>query len=42
MAGRYTVPLKTVMQDMKLKSICIASDYESAVLTTSDVNRPAM
>ena len=42
MAGRYTVPLKTVMQDMKLKSICIASDYESAVLTTSDVNLPAM
>ena len=42
MAARYTVPLKTFVQEMKLSPLHLASDYDSALLSMADVNRPAM
>ena len=40
--NKYTVLLKKVAEEMKLKPIHISSDYNTAVVTTADVNRPAM
>ena len=42
MASKYTVPLKTVVKDMNLQPLHLSTDYDSAVLTMADVNRPAM
>ena len=42
MRTKYTVPLKTVVKEMKLKPLHLSKDYETAVLTMADVNRPAM
>ena len=42
MKTKYTVKLKTIVKDHKLTVLHAASNYESAVLTTADVNRPAM
>ena len=42
MTNNYTIPLKTVVQEHKLKEIHLSKDYDTAVVTTSDVNRPAM
>lgn len=42
MRNKYTVKLKTIAEELQLKPLHVSSDYESAVLTTSDVNRPAM
>ena len=42
MRSKYSVKLKTIVSDHKLKPVHLAKDYEQAVLTTADVNRPAM
>ena len=42
MPSKYTVPLKTVVKDMNLQPLHLSRDYETAVLTMADVNRPAM
>ena len=42
MRTKYTVPLKTIVEEMNLRSLHLSKDYETAVLTMADVNRPAM
>ena len=42
MAGKYSVKLSTVVKEHGLKPVHLSKDYETAVLTTADVNRPAM
>lgn len=42
MKNKYTVNLKTVAEQLKLKPVHLSKNYEEAVVTTSDVNRPAM
>lgn len=42
MRNKYTVKLKTIAEELQLKPLHVSNDYEAAVLTTSDVNRPAM
>ena len=42
MRSNYTVPLKTIVKEMKLQPLHLSKDYETAVLTMADVNRPAM
>ena len=42
MRSKYSVKLKTIVADHNLRPIHLAKDYEQAVLTTADVNRPAM
>lgn len=42
MKTKYTVKLKTIVEEHKLTILHAASNYETAVLTTADVNRPAM
>ncbi len=42
MASRHTVKLSKIVEEHKLKILHTSKDYESAVLTTADVNRPAM
>ena len=40
--GKYTVSLKKIAEEMKLSPLNLSSDYETAVITTADINRPAM
>ena len=42
MRTRYSVKLKTIVEEHKLRILHTSKDYESATLSTSDVNRPAM
>ena len=42
MRTKYTVALKTIVKEHNLQILHAARDYETAVLTTADVNRPAM
>jgi len=42
MQSRYTVPLKTIVEEMKLQPLHLSKDYDTALLTMADVNRPAM
>ncbi len=42
MKSKYTVKLKTIVEELNLKALHKSKDYETAVLRTSDVNRPAM
>ena len=42
MRSRYTVPLKTIVEEMKLQKLHVSKDYDTAVLSMADVNRPAM
>lgn len=42
MRSKYTVKLKTIVQEHKLNILHSSKDYDTAVLTTADVNRPAM
>ena len=42
MRSKYSVKLKTIVADHNLRPIHLSRDYENAVLTTADVNRPAM
>ena len=39
---KYSVKLKTIVEEYRLKPVHTSKDYETAVLTTADVNRPAM
>ena len=42
MRNKYTVKLKTIAEEFKLQALNLASNYEQALVTTADVNRPAM
>ena len=42
MRSKYSVKLKTIVTEHNLRPIHLSKDYEQAVLTTADVNRPAM
>lgn len=42
MGNKYSVKLKTIAEELKLRALHCSSNYESAVITTADVNRPAM
>ena len=42
MQNKYSVKLKTLVKELDLTPIHISSDYEDVVITTTDVNRPAM
>ena len=42
MRSKYKVKLKTIVQEHKLNILHSSKDYDTAVLTTADVNRPAM
>lgn len=40
--GNYSVKLKTIVETHDLHPLHLSKDYESALLTTADINRPAM
>jgi len=42
MRSKYSVKLKTIVKEHGLTPVHISKNYETAVITTSDVNRPAM
>ena len=42
MKSKYTVKLKTIVEEHKLTILHASRNYESAVLTTADLNRPAL
>ena len=42
MMSKYSVKLKTIVAEHGLTPVHLSKDYERAVLTTADVNRPAM
>ena len=42
MASKYSVKLKTIAEEHDLIIVNQASNYETAVVTTADINRPAM
>ena len=42
MKSKYSVKLKTIAEEHGLRALHTSRDYESAVLTTADVNRPAL
>ncbi|MBR1457268.1 MAG: HPr(Ser) kinase/phosphatase [Oscillospiraceae bacterium] len=42
MRTKYTVKLKTIVEEHQLRPLHTSRDYETALLTTADVNRPAM
>ena len=42
MRSKYTVPLKTIVEEHNLQILHASKDYEAARIVTYDVNRPAM
>lgn len=42
MRNKYSVKLKTVVEELELTPLHLATNYESALIRTADVNRPAM
>ena len=42
MKSKYSVKLKTIVEEHKLQILHASRDYETALITTYDVNRPAM
>ena len=42
MRSKYSVKLKTIAEEHGLTPLHLSKNYETAVLTTADVNRPAM
>ena len=42
MASKYSVKLKTIAEEFKLTPLNLASNYEQALVTTADLNRPAL
>ena len=42
MRSKYSVKLKTIAEEHGLTPLHLSQNYENAVLTTADVNRPAM
>lgn len=42
MAGKYSVKLKTVIEDHGLTPLHLSRDYDTALIRTADLNRPAL
>ena len=42
MISKYSVKLKTLVEEHQLKPLHTSKDYETALIKTTDVNRPAM
>ncbi len=42
MRNKYSVKLKTIAEEFKLTPLTLSSDYDSALVTTADLNRPAL
>ena len=42
MRSKYSVKLKTIAKEHDLTPLHLSKDYDEAVITTADVNRPAM
>ena len=42
MRSKYTVPLKTIVEKMNLQPLHTSKNYDTALLSMADVNRPAM
>ena len=42
MAGKYSVKLKTVIEDHGLTPLHLSRDYDTALVRTADLNRPAL
>ena len=42
MRSKYPVPLKTIVKEHSLRPLHLSKDFDSAKITTYDVNRPAM
>jgi len=42
MASKYKVKLSAIVADHKLTPVHLSKDYESAMISTADVNRPAL
>ena len=42
MGSKYSVRLKTIAEEMQLKALHISADYETKLLKTADINRPAL
>ena len=42
MASKYSVKLKTIAEEHDLTVVNKATDYDTALVTTADINRPAM
>lgn len=42
MPGKYSVKLKTIIEEHNLTPLHLSRDYETALVTTTDINRPAM
>ena len=41
MASKYSVPLRTIVEENGLEPLHTSSDYDTRLLTVADVNRPA-
>ncbi len=37
MESKYTVPLKTIVEEMKLQPLHLSKNYDTALLTMADV-----
>ena len=42
MSAKYSVKLKTIAEDHRLTAVHLSKNYEDAVVTTADINRPAL
>lgn len=42
MSAKYTVKLKTIAEEHRLTAVHLSKNYEDAVVTTADINRPAL
>ena len=42
MVTKYPVPLKKIVEKHNLEPLHLSKDYENAVITTMDINRPAL
>lgn len=42
MRNKYSVKLKTIVEELELRPLHLSTDYETALIKTADVNRPAM
>lgn len=42
MASKYAVKLKTIAEENHLIPLCTSADYETRLVTTADINRPAL
>ena len=42
MISKYSVKLKTLIEEHKLQPLHTSKDYETALIKTPDVHRPAM